>query len=581
MKHLLALFFALMTLPVMAAPRIDDKTAGPAILGQTKTWNELLVLVKDGIKTIGGDKLYAEFEKNGLAEISPEIFPSINPNQPFLLYGTADAELAKCRLVLMVPVKATDEFLMGVKQFGIPIEKSKEANIYDVGQADQLPFPVNLRFHEGYAYFSFGGADALDLKTILAPKTILNEKEKSLASISFYFERMPAALKKGLVANLVDLIQQGNGAIDDPELKEIFKISSDLTIRWIRQLADQGRELSFKLNGDPKSGDIKFDIIMDAIPKTPLAEAIARRQPNTNAFAGMAKMPNALQWLIMSPPLFHEDIQDSLIKLVTVGEKAALTQIGQNGSPEAVTLAEKGFKSLKATLKTGSMDLGMVILGPNKDDQFGMVFALQLEETAEIEKAVKTLVKTSPEEVQKMVKFDAGKIGDMIVHEIIIPEVPEQLKKYIGNDTNVYIAVGKNVLYAGIGVDAKQAIKGISEMKPGKVAAFENLGNPKAMAKVIKKLFSENGQLPGDDSNIMEGMLTNMERHSAPVGMKLDITGGEKLTISFTYGTQFLSFGGPSAFFLMAGRVGPNAAPPVKAKPIAPPAPDKKKEEKN
>ncbi|WP_020475976.1 hypothetical protein [Zavarzinella formosa] len=556
--------------PLTAAPRPDERTAGPALVGQARSWNDMVAMVREGTKSLGGDKLLAEFEKEGLRSISPDNFPSIDPSKPFALYGLADADLKKCRLVIMIPVKNQEEFLNRIGELNIKTEKSPEEGTFIVATGAGMPFPVHLKFNEGYAYFSLGGADALAPKTILPPKEVINEKDKSPAFITLKVDRMPPELKKFLVANLNEFIDQGKEAITTAESKEMVNILQSLGIRWLRLFADQGKEITFRLDADPKTASLKFDIALEAMPKTALAAAIARRPASTNAFAGLITK-DAVQWMMLSAPLFHEDIQEVLVKLVTLGEKAAVGEVAKIGSPEMIALTEAGFKSLLATLKTGEMDLGLVLRGPNKDGHYTAVGGIQMQETADLEKAAKTALKAAPEEIQKWIKMDAGKLGELNLHEIRVQDGPDGLQNFFGKDQTVYIGVGKNAIYFAYGPDAKKALAETAALKPAPSAAYDSSGNPKKTAQMMKKLLPPEAFGNDDEgpTGIMKTMLDSMEKNEKTAGMTLDLTGGEKLHLTLNYSLQFGFLGGPTSFFMMGGVRAGAMAKPVQAAPKA------------
>ncbi len=544
--------------PLAAAPRPDDKPGGPALVGQSRSWNDLIAMLKEGVKAVGGEKLSAEFEKSGFSSVSPDIAPGINPAKPFAVYGLADADIHKCRLVIMVPVKDEPQLLKQLEAMHLTPEKPDADGVAAVGAGPGFPLPIHLKFHAGYAYFSLGGADALAAKSILAPKDVLNEKDKSPAVLTLKFDRMPPELKKFLVANLGELIDQGKEGIQDAETKEVVSILQSLGLRWLRQLADQGKELTLRLDGDPKTADLKLDIAVEALPKTALAAAIARREPSKNAFAGLVTK-DAVQWMLLSAPLFHEDVQDALVKLLALGEKAAVAQVARGAPPEAVTLTETAFKSLRATLKTGEMDLGLVLRGPNKDGHYTAVGAVHCQETADLEKAIKTALAVAPDEAKKMVKLDAGKVGDLNLHEIHIPDAPEELQKFFGKDQTVYIGVGKTAIYAAYGPDAKKALADSTALKPAPAAAFDSSGNTKRTAGLMKKLPLFGNELGDDDhgpGGSMKAMLNAMEKNDRTAGTTLAVTGGDKLHITLGYSVQFGSFGGPTSWMMFGMRAG-------------------------
>src|SRR6476620_332800 len=97
--------------PATAAPRPEEKGSGPAIVGQAKSFNDLLDITKSMVKNVGGDAIYKEFEKHVLPDLDPKKLPGIDPKRPFGLYGVIDAELSKCRGVLLIPVTSQRDFL--------------------------------------------------------------------------------------------------------------------------------------------------------------------------------------------------------------------------------------------------------------------------------------------------------------------------------------------------------------------------------------------------------------------------------------------------------------------------------------
>src|SRR3954454_5181366 len=112
--------------PLAAAPRPGEKADGPAVIGQARSLNDLLAMTKTLVKNVAGDELYKQFEKHALPNLDPKKLPGIDPKRPFGLYGTIDADLAKCRAVLLVPVTGEKDFLDMLEQFEIPVNKGKD-----------------------------------------------------------------------------------------------------------------------------------------------------------------------------------------------------------------------------------------------------------------------------------------------------------------------------------------------------------------------------------------------------------------------------------------------------------------------
>src|SRR5262249_43587952 len=190
--------------PASAAPRPEDKGSGPAIVGQAKSFNELLDITKAMVRNVGGDAISKEFEKHVLPDLDPKRLPGIDPKRPFGLYGVIDAELSKCRGVLLIPVTSQKDFLDMLEAKDIHVNKGKEEGTFDIVVPPEVPIPVSMRIHKEYAYIGIGGFDVLDPKVILDPKDVINDKEKAVAYIALRLDRVPAEAKKFLLAALRD-----------------------------------------------------------------------------------------------------------------------------------------------------------------------------------------------------------------------------------------------------------------------------------------------------------------------------------------------------------------------------------------
>ena len=443
---LAGLEFGISALPATAAPKPEDRTSGPALVGQARSWSDMLAMIREGAKTIGGDKLADAFDKEVLSSISPAILPAIDPDKPFGLYALAGAEPQLCRLVFLAPVRNSSDFLKQLADFGIKTEKTEGDATFQI--ESPLPIPVHLKFNEGYACISLGGADALTGKKLLAPKDVINPKEKSPAVLTLHMERIPDGLKKFVTANAADAAEQYRELFPVGDYRETFQLVTSMGLRWLRQLTEQAREISLRLDADPKTTDLKLELAITPIPKTALADAIAARPANTNAFAGLVTK-DSVQWMLLSAPMFHEDLREALVKLAAIGRQAAVEQVTQFGTPETLALTESAFKSLGATLKSGSMDLAMVVRGPNAKGHYTAVGAVQLLETADLEKACREALKTAPEPVRKAVKLDAGKLGELNLHEITISDAPEELKNFSRGEEDLLEKQIKSIVDTG------------------------------------------------------------------------------------------------------------------------------------
>ena len=549
--------------PATAAPRPGDKADGPAVIGQAKSLNDLLEMTKTLVKNVAGDELYKEFDKHVLPNLDPKKLPGIDPKRPFGLYGTIDADLAKCRAVLLVPVTGEKDFMDMLEQFQIPTNKGKDPGTFEFVTPPDVPFPVAGRIHNGYAYIAVGGTDALEPKTLLEPRDVINDKEKAAAFLAVRFDRVPAETKKALVGMLRDRTEQLADAIQEPELKAAFTSARNLALRWMKMLADEGKEIAFRVDADTKTGDVSLEMTLDGMPKSPLAEAIAKRGPTKNAFASLVG-DDAAQKLFVSAPLFADEAKDALVKLIEYGQREAAQ--AQGGAPPEVTaLVDAIFKSLKATVGSGEMDLAAAIRGPNKDGFYTAVGAVHCKEGAQLEKAIRDAVKVLPGQSASYFKFDAHKIGSLSVHEIdLTAEAADVAKAIFGTGNKGYFAFGKDALYASYGPDGLKLLKEAIEAKPGPAAVFDSSSDPKKAKELMKKI------IPPDNPNRRGAWGIGAQESLVMGGTKVTVEGGGHLKVRAQLNLGSMLFFGLGTFAAEAGPAVP-VAPPV-AVPVAPPA---------
>jgi hypothetical protein len=530
--------------PAVAAPRPDEKPGGPPIIGQAKSLNDLLELTKAMVKGMGGPELYKMFEKELLPNLDPRKLPGIDPKRPFGVYGLLDAKLENWRGVILIPVTSEKEFLDMLEQFDIKTVKGKEAGTFDVVVPPDFPIPVSVRIHKEYAYVAVGGFDVLDLKVILDPKDVINDKEKAAGYLALRLDRITPETKKALHAIARDQIENLKEMIPEPDLKDAFHSAEKLALRWLKTLFDEGKEVTLRIDADTKTGDVFADLTVEGMPKSPLAELFAQRKPTTNAFASLAGS-DYVQRMFVKAPLFAEEAKEGFAKLIDFGSKEAVKEATRQNAPvEVVQLIEAAFKSLKATVESGEMDLAAAIRGPNKEGFYTAVAAVHCKETAQLEKATRAAVKTLPAREQGYFKFDAGKIGDLSVHEIdLSAEAGDIVLRIFGKGQTAYFAFGKDALYAAYGPDGMKLLKEAVAAKPAPAAVLDQTADGKKMADLVKRL------LPDDDPNAGRAFFGPGWMETMGSGLKVTVDGGDKLKIRVTYnfGLMFLFLGRSAA----------------------------------
>ena len=368
------------------------------------------------VKNIGGEALYKEFEQNALADLDPKKVPGIDPKRPFGLYGFVANKLEDCRGVLLIPVPSEKDFTDMLEAQKIPFVRGKEEGTYDINLPPDVPIPVSFRIYKEYAYVALGGIDVLDKKVILDPKDVISDKEKGAAFISIRLDRVSPDAKKAMLGIIREQTEQLREQIRDEDLKGIFQSVEKLAHRWLKILFDEGKEITLRLDADTKSGEVFLDVTAEGMPKSPLTELFAQRKPTTNAFASLAGDDYA-QRIFAKAPLFADEAKEALSRLIDFGSKkikgkSPAADPRRKSSPWSMLFSNHSKPRHRRRNGPGGRSPW------TKQGRLTRPLARPLQGSAQLEKAIRDAVKIMPERERAFFKFDAGKIGDIKVHEI-------------------------------------------------------------------------------------------------------------------------------------------------------------------
>jgi hypothetical protein len=448
-----------------AAPALDDsKNAGPIISVQIQPIDKLLDTFKTTAKNFLPDQIYKEFEKEVLGKLDLNVIKGIDTKKPVGLYASFDAGIAsgdfsKCTVVALVPVTDEKDFVALLGQASLNVKKN--GDVYSI-EIPNAPVQASLRFLKGYAYVGIS-PDQLNPKTLLDPSEVISDKETAALVLRLRMDRVPEDLKKIALDFFANAAEFPQGANMPAALKEIYGDYMKLAMRRMKMALEDGKEVAYRIDLDPKSGALNIEASVDPKPDTKLAKSIAALKPSKNDFTGIIGSDSAGHILFQSP-LFMEDVQELLLKLIDVGAQEAAANMG-NEKPEVKEMVAEAFSALKRTVKAGTLDVAASLRGPDRDEKYTAIGAFNLKETAPLEKAIKTALKTAKKDDK--VTVDSYKVGDVNVHEVLVaPELPPEMIKIFGK-SNIHAALAPDAVFVAFGAHAQDLMKEALTMKPG------------------------------------------------------------------------------------------------------------------
>ena len=516
----------------MAAPLPKDvaDAAGPQVVLHVQSAEELIKRVKTTLQNFLPAETYKEAETGFDRQFDLKQIPFLDVKKPAGFYASFDpailrGELSGTTIVALVPVTSEKETIDFLGKVGAPIKAEKEG-LYVI----EMPAPSPkgfIRFSEGYAYIGLGSSASVDPKGLLSAKDLFSDKETAAGLLKIRLDRIPEDLKLVAQAGLgfaAPLIGQYLGS-ESPMLKQSLRETFNLLARWTKTLSADGKELAIRADLNSKTAALDLELSIDGKLKSNYAESLREYKAPENRFASLVGKDSCAH-VFMKAPLFAPELRKLFSRLADdTGARQAEAMRGK-APPEVLDFSEIFFKTLSKTATEGNMDLAATLNGPDKEGIYQGIAAIQCQDPKALEKPFIATFKIAPMEVQQVMKFNADKIGEVVVHHADFTDLfPESVKKVFGKTPKISFCVTEEGIFAAFGSDNLPALKTALAAKKGLAPILEMQVSPKKFESMVKNLGGETGR--------MELMLMNKE--TLPI-LRLDTEGGEKLKVKFTIG---------------------------------------------
>jgi len=257
---------------------------------------------------------------------------------------------------------------------------------------------------------------------------------------------------------------------NDGEDQAAFETRKRLTEQQFEALTkqiDDVQQVTVGVSVDSEAQKLFVDVDVTPVPGSSTAAQLAAQQGLKTSFGGFL-VPEAPVTLGLRQHLGQDEIDQALIG-IEAGRPSLLKEIEES---EDLSDEEKGIAKnianqlmdvVAATLKTGEVDTMLSVVG---DGPLALIFATNVANPAELEKAVKSLADAAARDANfSQLKVNADQHKNVRFHtmEITLPEwFPAPAAKLVGDPVPVVVGIGERSAYLGIGVDVlgmlKQAI---------------------------------------------------------------------------------------------------------------------------
>jgi hypothetical protein len=507
------------------------KSSGPAVIVRVQSIENLLKTA-DYLRTLAPEDA-GEQIKQGLEFIKSIIddkkgLEGIDVKGPIGLYVTFTEELGPTPpVVVLVPIADEEAVLAALKdRLNLTVTKEKDGSYKT--EPEQSPFPIYFRFANKYAYITISDSANIDPKTLPKPADVLGGgKAEHLISAAVRIDRLPDALKKMAIAAVENQLAMAKDKPIPNETKAIKefkdKAIDELTLN-LKNILEGGEEAALRLNVDPKSEEVAIELELKGTKGSKLAKDIQSVRDNKSVVGGALSFPDTALSFNLSASLAA-----NLKKLLPPVVDDAIAEIKKQGNipDDILAKAEPLIKALLPTVKAGDLDLGVAMVGPDKDDKFTLVGGLKVVDGKKIEEAVKEIVKKDlPPEISALFVLDAEKLsGGTMMHTVKLSDfIDEKGQKVVGK-SDLHFVFRDDLVLVAIGPKAKDVLTKALASKPADIGVVQ-------LSVSLSRIVA----LAGDNAEQLEAAKKAAEKIFGKGGSKADqirfsVEGGDSLKI--------------------------------------------------
>jgi len=428
-------------------------------------------------------KMYEGVYKSMLKDKSLE---GIDITRPIGAYGEIGPNGIDSRFVILVPIADEKTFLEFIKSKNLTPEKNEDGS-YKVDVPNSPLGSAYFRFVNKYAYITMGDKDNIAPASLPEPSKVLG-KVVSVVSVTVDIDKIPDELKKVMIGQMANGLAEQKDELkknQDPNMTpaqlKLQEATLDEVADVFKMVINDGGELTLSTDIDRQKGDLSMSLGLAGKDGTKLAKTFSDLGAAKSVGAGLLGKDSAAN------ALFHFSLPERIRKAAEpVYEEGAKKALEEEKDKDKRAAAEKLYKVLSPTLKSGEFDIGVNLRGPSSKGQYALVMAMKVKDGAAIDKTLKDLIPTLPEKDRKNITLDFAKVGDVSIHKVESAELDEKAKEAFG-DGPAYFAIRDDAAMVALGDGALEALKDALSGKAGPSKALQFEASMSRLVKLAPK----------------------------------------------------------------------------------------------
>jgi hypothetical protein len=460
-------------LAVVLAPvsrAAEDSKSAPTLVVRIQSLDDLY----ENIKYLAGlvDQDESVKQTRGLVEsmVGEKGLKAFDTKRPIGLYGQLGSVLTDSSAVLMLPVSDEKAVIALLERFDLKAEADSDG-VYLVKKPEKLPDDIYFRFANKYIYATMRDKSAIAKDKLIPPEKVFVEKQFGVMSFQFRFDQIPEDLRNAALTQIEvqfslekDKKVPGETAAQHELKGHVF----DEVLVRVKSVFEDGEQMTVKFDVDREKNDITVEANLTAKKGTKLAGDIADFA-KTKSLAAAVLSSNAA----LSGSTRFTLPKELAKELTNVAVEQAKKDLEKQKDETARRLADNLLTTLLQTLKSGEVDLAFELRGPGEKGKYTLVGAGAVKEGKEIEKSLRDIVKSLPEDARERVKLDIAKEGATAIHSVDIFKDSKDDGRRVFGDGLAYVAIRQDAMFVAVGEDGLSAIKAALKAPAGKGVPLE------------------------------------------------------------------------------------------------------------
>jgi hypothetical protein len=497
-RGLFALVLVAIAVPVAKAA--EEPRSKPTLVVRLQSIDKLFDHTKFLAEIVDQDETVKQFRGIVESRIGEKGLEGFDTKKPIALYGNLGGVLTDSNAVLMLPVADEKSVLALLDRFEIKTEKDDDG-IYLVKKFDKLPEDIYFRFANNYIYATARDKAAIAKDKLLEPGKIFTKDDFGVVAIEFRIDQIPDGLKTAALTQIelqFSLEKDKKTPGETATQHELKGQILDSMFTQLKSVFDDGEQVTVKFDVDEKGKDIVLEANLTAKKDSRLAGDIADLGKAKSVAAAVLSANAALSGST------RLTLPKDLSKVLAAAfEEGARENIKKEQNEAARKLGQNLLETLLPTLSAGEVDFAFDLRGPSDKGTYTVLAAGGVKNGKDLEKSLRDIAKSLPEEVRARVKLDADSEGGVAIHTLdVFKDGNDDLKRVLG-DGPLYLAVTKDAIFLADGPTALTDLKTALKAKPGNGVPLQfnisvaRLGplmekDQPAAPKVIEEVFGKN-----------------------------------------------------------------------------------------